>query len=115
MDTFRSENAKRAPKVSRNDRFYKVFYIAFLEAPKRCVPNGFPMFHKLLGAMKNHFLFDLRDLSKDLAQGLDLDLDLGLSLGPSRNHERPGPRSRPGSLPRSGLPNDHIIALLASP
>ena len=57
----------------------------------------------------------LGDLNKDLAQGLGLDLDLGLGLGPSRNQYRPDPRSRPGSLPRSELPNNNIIAPLASP
>ena len=33
------------PKVSINDRFYKVFPSTFPDTPKRCLTNGFLMFH----------------------------------------------------------------------
>ena len=41
---FLEPNAKLAPKVSMNDRFYKVFCITFLQAPKHCFTNGFLVF-----------------------------------------------------------------------
>ena len=41
LDAFRSQNAKMVPKVSINNRFYKVFCSTFLQAPERSVPNGF--------------------------------------------------------------------------
>ena len=62
FDTFWSHFAKRAPKVSINDRFYKVFRVAFSEAPKRCVANAFLMFcevvKRLQLLLKNLLLFD---------------------------------------------------------
>ena len=48
FDTFVVLFPKRAPKVSINDRFYKVFCSTFSEAPKRCVANGFLMFCELV-------------------------------------------------------------------
>ena len=52
FDTFWSQNAEMAPKVSINDRFYKVFCIAFLATPKRCVANGFLMLSKVVHCHK---------------------------------------------------------------
>ena len=44
FDTSGDDFAKIAPEVSLNDRFYNVFRLTFLEAPKRCVANDFLMF-----------------------------------------------------------------------
>ena len=41
FDTFASQNAKRAPKVSINDRFLKAFGTTFPQAAKRCSTYGF--------------------------------------------------------------------------
>ena len=62
MDAFWSQNGKTAPKVSINDKVYRVFWTTFLLAPKRCFTNGFLMFcnaikqHEVL--VKNLMLFD---------------------------------------------------------
>ena len=45
--TFRCPFAKRAPKASRNDRFYMVFPSTLPDASKRCFTNGFLMFCKV--------------------------------------------------------------------
>ena len=62
LDTFRGHFAKRTPKVSINDRFYKVFRIAFPEAPKRCVANAFLIFCEIVKRLqlllKSLMLFD---------------------------------------------------------
>ena len=39
---------KMTAKVSRNDRFYKVFWSTFLDAPKRCFTNSFLMFRNVV-------------------------------------------------------------------
>ena len=46
--TFRSRFAKRAPKVSINDRFYKVFLWTFLDAPKCSRTNAFSTFREVV-------------------------------------------------------------------
>ncbi len=62
FDTFEGPFPKRAPKWSINDRFYKVFRMTFLQAPKRCFTKDFLMFgevvkrHQLL--VENLMLFD---------------------------------------------------------
>ena len=48
MDTFRCLFAKRASKLSRNARFYKVFSTTFPYAPKRCFTKGFLVFCKVV-------------------------------------------------------------------
>ena len=51
-----------ASKASVINKFYNVFWITFLDAPERCLANGFSMFcnvakrHQLL--MRNVMLFD---------------------------------------------------------
>ena len=47
FDSFGSRNAKRVPKVSINDRFYKVFCSTLMQTPKRCLADGFLMFCKI--------------------------------------------------------------------
>ena len=48
FNTFEVLFPKRAPKVSLNDRLCKVFCSTFMQAPKRCVANGFLMFCKVV-------------------------------------------------------------------
>ena len=61
FDTFPDQNAKMAPEVSINDRFHELLCLTFLEAAKRCVAKGFPMFCKLANRlqllMRNVMLF----------------------------------------------------------
>ena len=44
FDDFRVGNSQMAPKVSLNDRFYKVFLLTFPVASKHCFTNAFLMF-----------------------------------------------------------------------
>ncbi len=48
FDTFWCPFAKRAPKGSINDRFYKVFLSTFLITPKHCFTKVFLMFPKVV-------------------------------------------------------------------
>ena len=48
FDTFWCRFDKRAPKVSLNDMFYKVFWLTFSVASKRCFTKGFLMFRKVV-------------------------------------------------------------------
>ena len=62
FDTFWDNFAKMVPKVSRNDRYHKVFPWTFPEASKRCVTNAFLMFCEVVKRLqllvKNLMLFD---------------------------------------------------------
>ena len=56
---------KNDPKMSINDRFYKVFWWTFLETPKRCFTNGFWCFAKSQSA----FDFDWKPNVVDTFRG----------------------------------------------
>jgi hypothetical protein len=62
FDAFRVENSQMAPKVSLNDRFYKVFLSTFPVASKHCFTNAFLMFcnvaKRIQLLLKNLMLFD---------------------------------------------------------
>ena len=76
FDNSRVNFAKMAPEVSLNDRFYKVFHLTFLEAPKRCVTNAFLMFCEVVKRLQllliNIMVFDgiLGRFSKMASKGL---------------------------------------------
>ncbi len=61
FDTFRVGNSQMAPKVSLNDRFYKVFLSTFPVASKHCFTNAFLMFcniaKRIQLLLKNLMLF----------------------------------------------------------